>query len=223
MKKMKKLFLVLLLIFGVFCAVTDAAAEAETVGENAAMPVAAKTEMQTEAKAKAVPALGAGRADGYFQNTRKVLLLSPRGANVYIESRMEKELRAIFRYPYYQIIAEKAAPVSDTLAGAAKESGADIVILPVVLAFTQFRHPGSMLWDSDPIVLTSAQLRLDWWETGMEAPMTAEARFFDRKPEGFDTDPDRIFDDMWKQLMKKFPYRRIPTDIAEKEAKGEAA
>ncbi len=221
MKKMKKLFLALLLIFGVFCAVTDAAAEAETAGENAAMPVAAATEMQTETKA--VPALGAGRADGYFQNTRKVLLLSPCGANAYIESRMEKELRAIFRYPYYQIIAEKAAPVSDTLAEAAKESGADIVVLPVVLAFTQFRHPGSMLWDSDPIVLTSAQLRLDWWETGMEAPMTTEARFFDRKPEGFDTDPDRIFDDMWKQMMKKFPYRRIPTDIAGKEAKGEAA
>lgn len=221
MKKMKKLFLALLLIFGVFGAVTDAAAEAETTGENAAMPVATETEMQTEAKA--APALGAGRADGYFQNTRKVLLLSPRGANAYIESRMEKELCAIFRYPYYQIIAEKAAPVSDTLAGVAKESGADIVVLPVVLSFTQFRHPGSMLWDSDPIVLTSAQLRLDWWETGMEAPMTAEARFFDRKPEGFDTDPDRIFDDMWKQLMKKFPYRRIPTDIAEKEAKGEAA
>ncbi len=217
MKKMKKLFLALLLIFGVFCAVTDAAAEAETAGENAAMPVAAATET------KVAPDLGAGRADGYFQNTRKVLLLSPCGANAYIESRMEKELRAIFRYPYYQIIAEKAAPVSDTLAEAAKESGADIVVLPVVLAFTQFRHPGSMLWDSDPIVLTSAQLRLDWWETGMEAPMTAEARFFDRKPEGFDTDPDRIFDDMWKQLMKKFPYRRIPTDIAEKEAKGEAA
>ena len=216
MRMMKKICFVLFLMLGAFCAMTAAAENANAAETETS--VAAVT-----AETKTTPALGAGRADGYFQNTRKVLLLSSRGANDYIGQRMEKELSAIFRYPYYQVISEEAAAPADTLSSAAKANGADIVVLPIVVEFTQFQRPGSMLWDSDPIVLTTARLRLDWWETGMEAPQMAETRFFDRKPEGFDTDPDRIFDAMWKRLMKKFPYRRIPTDIADQNAKGAAA
>lgn len=213
MRMMKKIFFALFLMMSALCAMTAAAENRET--EKAAAAVTTET--------KSTPALGTGRADGYFQNTRKVLLLSPRGANDYIGHRMGKELSAIFRYPYYEVISEEAAAPADTLDGAAKANGADIVVLPIVVEFTQFRHPGSMFRDSDSIVLTAARLRLDWWETGMDTPQTAETRFFDRKPEGFDTDPGRIFDDMWKRLMKKFPYRRIPTDVADTSAKGAAA
>lgn len=194
------------------------------IGAMAAIPVAAENAATTKtfssmAEENLTPSLGKARADGYFQNTRNVLLLSSRGANAYIGQRMEKELSAIFRYPYYQVVSETAA-ASDSFIGAAKASGADIVVLPIVVEFSQFRRPGSMLWDSDPLIWTSARLRLEWWETGMETPAMAETRFFDCKEEGFDTDPDRIFDEMWKQLMKKFPYRRIPTDLAGKETKG---
>lgn len=212
MSMMKRIFFVFLLVIGALCAVTVAAED--TTSAETGKP-ATSVMMET----KSVPDLGAARADGYFQNTRSVLLLSPRGANDYIAHRMGKELTAVFRYPYYRIVTGNGAAAADTLTGAAKAGGADIVVLPIVVEFTQFRHPGSLLWDSDPIVLTAARLRLDWWETGMEAPAMIETRFFDRKPEGFDTDPDRIFDAMWKQLMKKFPYRRIPTDLPPKETK----
>ncbi len=194
------------------------------IGAMAAVPVVAENAAMVKtsssvAEGNLTPPLGKARADGYFQNTRSVLLFSPRGANAYIGRRMEKELSAIFRYPYYQVVSDAAAASSDSFIGAAKASGADIVVLPIVVEFSQFRRPGSMFSDSDPLIWTSARLRLEWWETGMDVPAMAETRFFDCKEEGFDTDPDRIFDEMWKQLMKKFPYRRIPTDLAGKETK----
>ena len=126
---------------------------------------------------------------------------------------MKKELSRIFRYPYYRVIDEFGMANCELFPQIAKSHEADIVVMPVIAEFSQFRHYGRF-WDGDAAVTTVACFRIHFWETGMGEPTVLETRYFDRNPEGPDTDPDWIFDIMWKRLMKGFPYRRIPTDRA---------
>ena len=168
----------------------------------------------SEAGVVSRPLSETAQADGYFKNTRSVLLLEPIGeeAAPYIASLIRRETDRIFRYPYYRQIDEGEAAEGLSLSEMGRKYKADIVVLPVIVEFSQFRHYGGFFRDGDPIVTTAACLRLYYWETGMARDAAIETRFFDRKEEGPDTDPDRIFDAMWGKLLKKFPYRRIPID-----------
>ncbi len=152
------------------------------------------------------------RRDGYFENTRTVVILAPIDADgaPYIASRMKKSLNGIFRYPYYRP-TDAVYVAGESFSKIAEEHKADIVVMPVVAEFTQFRHYRPF-WGGDAFVTTAAHLLLYYWETGMDGTAVSEAKFFDRKEEGPDTDPNWIFDAMWKQLMKRFPYRRVPID-----------
>lgn len=155
---------------------------------------------------------------GYFENTRTVLLLDtayPKG-DEWAARTLNRSMSTIFRYPYYRKLDTSAYSgqmmgASDMQA-AAVEAGADIAVLPVVVQFDQIRRYPPFFFDADPIITTSARIQITYWEEEMDAPRTIETRFFDSQPEGPDTDPDNILDDMWKRLMKKFPYRRVPTD-----------
>lgn len=168
-----------------------------------------------------VTAEAADRANeeaGYFENTRTVLLLDtayPKG-DEWAARTINRSMSTIFRYPYYRKLdtsaySGKLMGASDMQA-AAVEAGADIAVLPVVVQFDQYRRYPPFFFDADPIVTTTARIQITYWEEGMDAPRTIETRFFDSEPEGPDTDADNILDDMWKRLMKKFPYRRVPTD-----------
>lgn len=155
---------------------------------------------------------------GYFENTRKVLLLDTAypGGDEWAARTLNRSMSAIFRYPYYRKIdtSSYSGRVLSTgeMEAAAVEAGADIAVQPVVVQFDQYRQYPPFLLDADPIVTTAARIQITYWEEGMNSPRTIETRFFDSEPEGPETDADGILDDMWKRLMKQFPYRRVPTD-----------
>lgn len=78
------------------------------------------------------------RKMGYFDNTRTVLLLLPQSNDrgSYATAYIAKEMNAVFRYPYYRKLdtadyAYKSISPAE-LPAIAEETGADIVVLPVV-------------------------------------------------------------------------------------------
>lgn len=163
----------------------------------------------------AVPASAANetnREAGYFDNTRTVLLLPAAGRNGYTMAWMDKQLSRIFRYPYYRLVEtdERIASPGEMQA-AAVAAGADIAVLPVAVRFDQYGRY-SMFGDRDPVIVTHAELIIYYWEEGMDKVQIVGTRFFDAELEGPDTRQDYILDEMWKKLMKKFPYRRVPID-----------
>lgn len=197
---MKKIFIALLLLFSAVFAV----------------PAGAEDRMNREL--------------GYFENTRTVLLAEAAYGSRWAAGRMDRELSRIFRYPYYRTLSAEGKSFADfgEVQAEAVARGADIAVRPVAAEFSQFRHYPPMFFDADPVVTTRARLAISYWEEGMESPRTIETSFFDSQIEGPDTDADDIFDRMWKRLMKKFPYRRVPTDrsrnlsgeISEQKAEG---
>lgn len=156
---------------------------------------------------------------GYFENTRTVLLLDTaygKGGGEWAARTINRSMSSIFRYPYYRKLDTAALGgrmlSAEEMQAEAVKAGADIAVQPVVVQFTQYRRYPPFFFDADPIVTTTACIRVSYWEEGMENVRTIETRFFDSEPEGPDTDADNILDIMWKRLMKQFPYRRVPTD-----------
>lgn len=154
----------------------------------------------------------ANRAAGYFDNTRAVRLLPAAGRSGYAASFMDRQLGRIFRYPYYRLVETADAPAGpDAMRAAAVSAGADIAVWPVAVRFDQYsQYP--MFGDRDPVIVTHAELRIYYWEDGMDNVKSIGTRYFDAELEGPDTRPEYILDEMWKRLLKQFPYRRIPTD-----------
>ena len=166
----------------------------------------------------AVAADRSNQEAGYFENTRTVLQMdcaAPRKGD-FAARMIDRELSRIFRYPYYRkldVPARRGQVLSSgELRAAAVEAGADIVVQPEVVRFDQFRQMPIFLLDADPLITTAAHIRLTYWEEGMDQAVTVETSYFHTDEEGPDTDEAYIADLMWKRLMKKFPYRRVPAD-----------
>ena len=152
------------------------------------------------------------REAGYFDNTRAVLLLPAAGRNGYAAAYLDREMRRIFRYPYYRLVESAERPAGpEAMRAAAVAAGADIAVMPVAVRFDQYgRYP--MFGERDPVIVTHAELAVYYWEDGMADVKSVGTRYFDAELEGPDTRPDYILGEMWKRLEKNFPYRRIPTD-----------
>ena len=90
---------------------------------------------------------------GYFDNTRTVLFLPALfGDGDYAASYVNREMNTIFRYPYYRKLdtegyTGKAYSPSE-LPALAEQTGADIVVMPVISRWQQIiMHP--MLFSDD--------------------------------------------------------------------------
>lgn len=87
--------------------------------------------------AEASDTLEMNRKMGYFDNTRTVLLLPSRvsGNGGEAASYVNREMKQIFRYPYYRTLdttGYEGAVSPKDLPRLADESGADIVVMPVI-------------------------------------------------------------------------------------------
>ena len=141
------------------------------------------------------------RKMGYFDNTRTVLLLSPRvrGNGGEAASYVNREMKQIFRYPYYRTLdttgCEGTVSPSD-LPRLAEESGADIVVMPVI-QWQQWIFHRFLFDDGDAIVQTRAMVDI----------------YSYKKTDGTVRNV-YILDDIMKEVYKTFPYRRVPTDVS---------
>ena len=154
---------------------------------------------------------------GYFNATRTVLLLPVRYQSDdgnYAALCLYGKLEEIFRYPYYRRLDSKKYRTEnirpEKLGEIQSESGADIVVLPVVTQWSQ-----RTIWPVafiDPLVET--RVIIDVYSVKKGEPARQDrATYFEREEEGFVRD-SYIMDQVLENLWKKFPYRRVPADIS---------
>lgn len=157
---------------------------------------------------------------GYFDGTRTVLLLPARYQSDdgnYAALCLYGKLEEIFRYPYYRRLDNKKYSTEnirpEKLGEIQSESGADIVVLPVVTQWSQRTiWPVALFFDIDPLVET--RVIIDVYSVKKGEPARQDrATYFEREEEGFVRD-SYIMDQVLENLWEKFPYRRVPADIS---------
>ena len=157
------------------------------------------------------------RTMGYFDNTRTVLLLSPRvrGNGGEAASYVNREMKQIFRYPYYRTLDttgyEGTVSPSD-LPRLAEESGADIVVMPVI-QWQQWIFHRFLFDDGDAIVQTRAMVDIYSYKKTDGTVRDDRGTYFATEDEGTVRNV-YILDDIMKRVYKTFPYRRVPTDVS---------
>lgn len=167
--------------------------------------------------AEASDTLEMNRKMGYFDNTRTVLLLSPRlsGNGGEAASYVNREMKQIFRYPYYRTLDttgyEGALSPAD-LPRLADESGADIVVMPVI-QWHQWIFHRFLFDDGDDIIQTRAIVDIYSYKKTEGTVRDDRGTYFDTEDESTARNV-YILDDIMKEVYKTFPYRRVPTDIS---------
>lgn len=167
--------------------------------------------------AEASDTLEMNRKMGYFDNTRTVLLLSPRlsGNGGEAASYVNREMKQIFRYPYYRTLDtagyEGALSPAD-LPRLADESGADIVVMPVI-QWHQWIFHRFLFDDGDDIIQTRAIVDIYSYKKTEGTVRDDRGTYFETEDESTVRNV-YILDDIMKEVYKTFPYRRVPTDIS---------
>lgn len=167
--------------------------------------------------AEASDTLEMNRKMGYFDNTRTVLLLSPRvsGNGGEAASYVNREMKQIFRYPYYRTLDttgyEGALSPAD-LPRLADESGADIVVMPGI-QWHQWIFHRFLFDDGDDIIQTRAIVDIYSYKKTEGTVRDDRGTYFDTEDESTARNV-YILDDIMKEVYKTFPYRRVPTDIS---------
>ena len=167
--------------------------------------------------AEASDTLEMNRKMGYFDNTRTVLLLSPRvsGNGGEAASYVNREMKQIFRYPYYRTLDttgyEGTVSPAD-LPRLADESGADIVVMPVI-QWHQWIFHRFLFDDGDDIIQTRAIVDIYSYKKTEGTVRDDRGTYFETEDESTARNV-YILDDIMKEVYKTFPYRRVPTDIS---------
>ena len=170
--------------------------------------------------AEASDTLEMNRKMGYFDNTRTVLLLSPRlsGKKLILATGNPgkvREMKQIFRYPYYRTLDttgyEGALSPAD-LPRLADESGADIVVMPVI-QWHQWIFHRFLFDDGDDIIQTRAIVDIYSYKKTEGTVRDDRGTYFDTEDESTARNV-YILDDIMKEVYKTFPYRRVPTDVS---------
>lgn len=167
--------------------------------------------------AEASDTLEMNRKMGYFDNTRTVLLLSPRvsGNGGEAASYVNREMKQIFRYPYYRTLDttgyEGTVSPAD-LPRLADESGADIVVMPVI-QWHQWIFHRFLFDDGDDIIQTRAIVDIYSYKKIEGTVRDDRGTYFETEDESTARNV-YILDDIMKEVYKTFPYRRVPTDVS---------
>lgn len=85
--------------------------------------------------------------------------------------------------------------------------------MPVITEWRQVVYHRSLFCDADDIVETRAVFDIYSYKKGEPSVRDDRATYWNSEEEG--TVRNRyIFDDLMQDILKTFPYRRVPTDIA---------
>lgn len=155
-----------------------------------------------------------------FENTRQVMLFPviAQGSGYSREGAyyLQREMDRIFRFPYYEQM--DTSMVNTTVSPAnlreiAEETGADIVVLPVITEWRQYYYHRIFWDDDDPIVRIWAVIDVYSWKEGDEGVRDDRVTYY-KTEEATLVRPEQIMNQMIQKLRKKFPYDRVPKDIS---------
>ena len=154
---------------------------------------------------------------GYFDNTRTVLFLPALfGDGDYAASYVNREMNTIFRYPYYRKLdtegyTGKAYSPSE-LPALAEQTGADIVVMPVISRWQQIIMHPMLFSDGDAFIETAARIDIYSYKKADGIVRDDKASYWKTEDESFVRNV-YILDEMMRDIYKTFPYRRVSTDI----------
>ena len=125
-----------------------------------------------------------------FDNMRTVLIVQT-NQDSYAARFMKQRLRAPFRIPYWDRVetTEVLDPqelTQDRMRALASQYKADVVVAPIVNT---------------------------WYWTQQDTLKSYSARGYERESIASLNDPNEILTEAMDKIMKKLPYKRIPTDI----------
>lgn len=152
-----------------------------------------------------------------FDNMRTVLIVQT-NQNAYPARFMKQHLKEPFRIPYWDRIetTEVLAPqelMQDRMHALAAQYHADVVVAPIVHTWywTQ-RH--LFLWHDDELFTECMyDLTVFAYNTQENTLKSYSASGFKREYASILNDPNEILTEAMDKIMKKLPYKRIPTDI----------
>ena len=138
------------------------------------------------------------------------------GDGDYAASYVNREMNTIFRYPYYRKLdtegyTGKAYSPSE-LPALAEQTGADIVVMPVISRWQQIIMHPMLFSDGDAFIETAARIDIYSYKKADGIVRDDKASYWKTEDESFVRNV-YILDEMMRDIYKTFPYRRVPTDI----------
>lgn len=155
-----------------------------------------------------------------FDGMRTVLICDTTQTN-YAAQYMKKQLREPFRLPYWDRI-DGTTPLSpgdvsmDTLSTLSNQYNADIVLVPVVRTW-YWREYSNYYWYDDDETITECIYNLTVYAYNRKTNTLESytSRGSEREETSILNNPDDVLYPAMNQIMRKLPYKRIPTDLEE--------
>ena len=153
-----------------------------------------------------------------FPGSREVIVLTTAQQNASIPMSRYVYERTIepFKYPHYELRTYQghiSIQEPQDMRRIAYESDVDIVLLPVIVDFSQWRYNPSFWWnwDGDERVYTNYLLRMYAYDRQADTLCTYEVHYSNVQLDSIDTTPEAMLKKGMNDLMKKLPYKRIPS------------
>lgn len=152
-----------------------------------------------------------------FDNMRTVLIVQT-NQDSYAAHFMKQRLRAPFRIPYWDRVetTEVLDPqelTQDRMRALASQYKADVVVAPIVNTWYWTQHHVFFFDDDDLITEYMYNLTVFAYNTQQDTLKSYSARGYERESIASLNDPNEILTEAMDKIMKKLPYKRIPTDI----------
>lgn len=152
-----------------------------------------------------------------FDNMRTVVIVQT-NQDSYAAKFMKKRLTEPFRIPYWDRIEstevlDLAEITPDTMRALAVKYKADVVVAPIVNTWYWTQRHIFFLDDDDIITECMYNLTVFAYSTQQDTLKSYSARGYERESIASLNDPNEILTEAMDQIMKKLPYKRIPTDI----------
>ncbi len=160
--------------------------------------------------------------------TTKVLFLETIPGPSALGARTKAYLSTPFKFPFYQAVAKPTvypyttAPTKNVLKALATESGADLVLLPVIeewLYRTFTPHFGFLLFsDYDPETYVQARAEIHLYSYNAKTDeFRIDSAAYDRVEEQLMApSEDELLQNMTEKILKKLPYKRVPNEVKNK-------
>lgn len=150
---------------------------------------------------------------------RKVILVGPLDSAQYqseqINSLILDNWKQVFRYPYYEVIAEirnSSKPLDQVLLQQlAKERQADIVVSTEIARLHSYTYSRGF-WESETWQETELQLNIQTFNAANGQAQSFTVRRRQDEPLSVNTGVLPLMKDALEEVLRRVPYTRIPSD-----------
>lgn len=139
--------------------------------------------------------------------------------SVSLRQLFDRNVADIFKFPHYELSRATIAPTlsQSSLESLATNTGSDIVVVPVIDAweYRSLNRISFHFYHLDDEIYTRAYLKLSLYTYNSNTgKYTIYSTTYSNYGDSLDVpNPYSVFQTTIDRLLKKFPYKRIPTDL----------